>query len=41
VIFRDLSIPDTLMRMFGDVDCGVYGEVVTGGEIAAGHAVRG
>jgi uncharacterized protein YcbX len=33
---RDLSIPDTLMRSFGHADCGVYGEVVQGGEIAVG-----
>jgi hypothetical protein len=33
---RDLSIPDTLMRSFGHTDCGVYGEVVEGGDIAVG-----
>ncbi|HYZ44817.1 MAG TPA: MOSC N-terminal beta barrel domain-containing protein [Xanthobacteraceae bacterium] len=33
---RDLSIPDTLMRSFGHADCGVYGEVVEGGEITVG-----
>jgi len=33
---RDLSIPDTLMRSFGHTDCGVYGEVLEGGEIAVG-----
>jgi hypothetical protein len=38
---RDLSIPDTLMRSFGHGDCGVYAQVVTGGEIAVGDAVRG
>jgi uncharacterized protein YcbX len=32
----DLSIPDTLMRSFGHADCGVYGEVVEGGDIAVG-----
>jgi len=37
---RDLSIPDTLMRSFGHADCGVYGEVVHGGEIAVGDDVR-
>ena len=36
---RDLSIPDTLMRSFGHADCGVYGEVVAGGEIAVGDSV--
>jgi MOSC domain-containing protein len=33
---RDLSIPDTLMRSFGHADCGVYGEVVEGGDIGVG-----
>jgi uncharacterized protein len=33
---RDLAIPDTLMRRFGHADCGIYGEVVEGGEIAVG-----
>jgi uncharacterized protein YcbX len=33
---RDLSIPETLMRSFGHADCGVYGEVVEGGDIAVG-----
>jgi uncharacterized protein YcbX len=36
---RDLAIPDTLLRTFGHADCGVYGEVVTAGEIATGNAV--
>jgi uncharacterized protein len=36
---RDLAIPDTLMRTFGHADCGVYGEVVGGGEIAIGDEV--
>jgi len=36
---RDLAIPDTLMRTFGHADCGVYGEVVEGGEIKVGDAV--
>jgi uncharacterized protein len=37
---RDLAIPETLMRAFGHADCGVYGEVVAGGEIAVNDAVR-
>jgi uncharacterized protein YcbX len=37
---RDLNIPHTLMRRFGHADCGVYAEVVTGGSIAAGDAIR-
>jgi MOSC domain-containing protein len=38
---RDLSIPDALMRRFGHMDCGVYGEVVDGGEIAVRDAITG
>ena len=37
---RDLAIPDTLLRSFGHADCGVYGEVVAGGEVSNGDAVR-
>jgi uncharacterized protein len=37
---RDLAIPETLMRSFGHADCGVYGEVVTAGEIAVGDELR-
>jgi uncharacterized protein len=37
---RDLAIPDSLARAFGHGDCGVYGEVVTGGEIAVGDRVE-
>jgi uncharacterized protein YcbX len=36
---RDLTIPDTLMRAFGHADCGVYSEVISGGEIALGDLV--
>jgi uncharacterized protein YcbX len=36
---RDLQIPTTLMQAFGHMDCGVYAEVVTGGEIAAGDTI--
>ena len=36
---RDLTIPRTLMDNFGHADCGVYAEVVTGGEIAVGDAL--
>jgi uncharacterized protein len=36
---RDLSIPDTLLRRFGHSDCGVYGEVIAGGVVAAGDAI--
>jgi len=37
---RDLSVPDALMHTFGHADCGVYGEVVHGGEIAVGDDVQ-
>jgi uncharacterized protein YcbX len=36
---RDLDIPGTLMRTFDHADCGVYGEVVTGGDIAVGDEI--
>jgi len=38
--FRDLAIPRTLTQVFGHSDCGVYAEVVTGGEIFLRDAVR-
>jgi uncharacterized protein len=37
---RDLNIPHTLMRRFGHADCGVYAEVIAGGEVADGDEVR-
>lgn len=36
---RDLALPRTLLQNFGHADCGVYAEVMTGGEIAIGDAV--
>jgi uncharacterized protein YcbX len=36
---RDLEIPATLTQTFDHMDCGVYGEVVAGGDIAVGDAV--
>jgi uncharacterized protein len=36
---RDLAIPDTLMRNLGHTDCGIYAEVIAGGEIATGDEV--
>ena len=36
---RDLTIPKTLMQSVGHADCGVYAEVVTGGDIATGDAI--
>ena len=37
---RDLGIPHTLNQTFGHGDCGVYGEVTAGGDIAIGDAVN-
>jgi hypothetical protein len=36
---RDLEIPKTLMRSYGHAFCGVYCEVVTGGNIAPGDKI--
>ena len=36
---RDLTIPKTLLQTLGHADCGVYAEVVTGGDIAKGDAL--
>ena len=36
---RDLTIPKTLMQSVGHADCGVYAEVVTGGDIATGDVL--
>jgi uncharacterized protein YcbX len=36
---RDLAIPHTLMRAFGHADCGIYCEVVAGGEMEVGDDV--
>lgn len=36
---RDMNLPQTLMRHFGHDDCGVYAEVISGGQIAAGDAI--
>ena len=38
---RDLPIPRALMDTYGHADCGIYGEVVAGGEIAIGDAIAG
>ena len=37
---RDLTIPAALLKTYGHADCGVYAEVLTGGEIAAGDALN-
>jgi MOSC domain-containing protein len=36
---RDLNIPMTLQQNFSHADCGIYAEVVAGGELAVGDAV--
>jgi hypothetical protein len=36
---RDLDIPPTLMRHLDHADCGIYAEVVAGGEIAAADVI--
>jgi len=37
---RDLNIPQTLRRHLDHADCGIYAEVIEGGEIAAGDAIE-
>ena len=37
---RDLQIPAALQRTFQHGDCGVYAEVIAGGEIALGDVVQ-
>ena len=36
---RDLPVPNALMRNFDHMDCGIYAEVVTGGDVVVGDAV--
>jgi uncharacterized protein YcbX len=36
---RDMEIPNTLMRRLGHNECGIYAEVIEGGEIAVGDQV--
>jgi uncharacterized protein YcbX len=38
---RDLQIPATLQRAFQHGDCGVFAEVIKGGEVALGDTVQG
>jgi uncharacterized protein YcbX len=37
---RDLAIPAALERHFAHVDCGVYAEVTSAGEISVGDEVK-
>jgi uncharacterized protein YcbX len=36
---RDLPVPKTLLQNFEHVDCGVYAEVISGGDIAEGDRI--
>jgi hypothetical protein len=36
---RDLEIPQALMRRFGNVECGIYAEVIEGGTVSVGNTV--
>lgn len=36
---RDMTIPKTLLQTFGHADCGIYAEVIAGGDIATGDAL--
>jgi uncharacterized protein YcbX len=37
---RDLALPQTLQQTYGHADCGVYAEVVEGGEVKVGDAIE-
>jgi len=37
---RDLDIPGTLLRSLDHMDCGIYADVIEGGEIAVGDTFR-
>ena len=37
---RDLPVPRTLMDNFGHADCGIYAEVIAGGDIALGDTLE-
>ncbi|TMJ05623.1 MAG: MOSC domain-containing protein [Alphaproteobacteria bacterium] len=36
---RDLDIPAALMKTYGHADCGIYAQVIAGGEVAVGDTV--
>jgi uncharacterized protein YcbX len=36
---RDMEIPNTLMRRFGHNECGIYAEVLEGGDISVGDKI--
>ena len=37
---RDLAIPEALQKYLGHTDCGIYAEVVSGGEVRPGDVLR-
>lgn len=37
---RDMDLPEALFKHYGHTQCGLYAEVVSGGAISAGDAVR-
>ena len=37
---RDFEIPKTLLQKYGHADCGIYAEVVSGGEIGKGERIE-
>lgn len=37
---RDLNIPKSLMQTFNHMDCGIYAEVIEGGDIAEGDTLK-
>ena len=37
---RDLEVPQALTRHLGHSDCGIYAEIVKGGEIAQGDNIE-
>lgn len=37
---RDMDVPQSLYRLTGEDDCGIYAEVVSGGTIAEGDAIN-
>lgn len=37
---RDRAIPSTLMRTYGHADCGIYAQVIAGGEVKPGDTIN-
>jgi uncharacterized protein YcbX len=37
---RDLNLPPALKQHLGRADCGVYAEVIAGGEVAEGNEIK-